>query len=240
MKIKRAMVLAAGKGTRLGELTQKTPKPLVDLGGTTPLERVVKSLDEQGVEEVVINCHWLGEQIVQQVKLWKDKGLFKAKLILSYEEELLETAGGIKKALHHFKEEPFYVVNADIVWPNQNLNDFLKILEENYNLNCDFLMGFTPVKYSPNPNSSFVLKGDGKVYKKHDDEIAENTFGCISIAHPRAFDKVDEVFTGLRFAWEEALNKDALFGIYADLKWVDMGTPEGLEHAREIVKNIHE
>ncbi|MEC8067878.1 MAG: nucleotidyltransferase family protein [Pseudomonadota bacterium] len=235
-KIKRAMVLAAGKGTRLGELTKVTPKPLIDLGGTTPLFRILKGLENAGMEEVVINCHWLAEKVIDSVEAWRSQDVFKFKMILSYEEELLETAGGINKAVHHFKGEPFVIANGDIVW-GEGFAQFVAQLDDQYNAEkMDFLLALTPSSYSQKKEGDFHFCEDGRIDFLGESEISEISYCGLSVVHPRVLEGVEQGFLPLKALWLKASAEKTMYGYKADFPWVDMGTPEGLQKARDVIK----
>src|SRR5690625_1936947 len=110
----KAMILAAGYGTRMGKLTQETPKPLLKVGGEPLIFYHLLALAKAGVQEVVINTGWLGEQLEDAIQEGKQFGV---KVHYSREQTPLETAGGIRKALPFFGNSPFIVVNGD-VWPD--------------------------------------------------------------------------------------------------------------------------
>ena len=111
----KAFLLAAGKGKRLLPFTEDNPKPLVKVGGVSLIERIIKTLKNTNIEEIVINLHHRGEKIVNLLGDGSDYGL---KISYSLEKELLGTGGGIQNALHHF-EEPFFVLSSDI-WTDFN------------------------------------------------------------------------------------------------------------------------
>ena len=107
----KAMVLAAGKGSRLAPLTNKTPKPLLPVQGRPLIFHLLDQLEQAGVNEVIVNTHHLGEQI--EHALTRDKGV-RLSVRFSRENELLETGGGIKKALPLLQQSMFWLCNADI------------------------------------------------------------------------------------------------------------------------------
>ena len=111
---KSAMVLAAGLGLRMRPITDKTPKPLVTVAGRTLLDHSLDRLASAGVEKVVVNVHHLAEQIEQNLSRRKDLEI----IVSSEKEDLLETGGGVNKALAHFDDQPFYVCNADLLYLN--------------------------------------------------------------------------------------------------------------------------
>ncbi|HKL63298.1 MAG TPA: sugar phosphate nucleotidyltransferase, partial [Woeseiaceae bacterium] len=112
MNPSRAMILAAGRGERLRPLTDSTPKPLVEAGGETLIERHIRALARAGVTEIVVNLAWLGGRIVERLRQGSRYGV-----TLAYSPEgetALDTGGGIRRALPLLGPEPFWVVNADI------------------------------------------------------------------------------------------------------------------------------
>ena len=108
----KAMILAAGLGTRLQELTQYMPKALVKVDGITLLERAILKLKQAGVDEIVINAHHFAHQIVDFVSQHD----FGVNIHISLEEDmLLDTGGGLKRAMSFFDKMPFFVHNVDII-----------------------------------------------------------------------------------------------------------------------------
>ena len=107
----KAMILAAGRGERMGEMTQKIPKPLTKIGHMTLLEHNLRRVKSAGIIDVVINVSWLGEQIAKYLE-GIDLGLNVT--ILDEGDNMLGTGGGIKQALSVLGKDPFYLVNADV------------------------------------------------------------------------------------------------------------------------------
>jgi N-acetyl-alpha-D-muramate 1-phosphate uridylyltransferase len=114
-KIKKAMVLAAGYGTRLKPLTDRMPKPLIPVAGKPMIEYALDRLKAYGIEEVIINVSHLKEQLAAYVSTCR--GLT---IKLSEEAEPLETGGGLKKALPLLGNDPFFTINSDIIWPDKD------------------------------------------------------------------------------------------------------------------------
>ena len=168
----KAFLLAAGKGKRLLPFTEDNPKPLVKVGGVSLIERIIKTLKNTNIEEIVINLHHQGEKIVNLLGDGSDYGL---KISYSLEKELLGTGGGIQNAIHHF-EEPFFVLSSDI-WTDFNFN--------NLKLKDDFLAHMILI---PNPESN--PKGDVSLidgYVRSDLEENKYTFSGIMIISPDLF-----------------------------------------------------
>ena len=125
MIIKHGMILAAGLGKRMQPLTLKTPKPLIEINNSTLLERAINLLIGHGVQEIVINVHYLSDQIQSFI----NKKKFQVKITISKEEDLLlDTGGGVLKGTQNFGDNPFFVINPDTVWSKGYLEE-LKSLE---------------------------------------------------------------------------------------------------------------
>ena len=113
MKITNAMILAAGFGKRMHPLTLKTPKPLLLLHKKNLLERSIELLIENGINKIVINIHYLADQI----KTFIEKKNYNIKIVISDEQKLLlDTGGGVYQGTKIFKNNPFLVINPDTLW----------------------------------------------------------------------------------------------------------------------------
>ena len=122
----KAIILAAGFGTRLKPLTNKLPKPMFPVLNRPILEHALHFLSSQGIKEIAINLHHQSEKIIDYFGNGKN---FKVELHFSKEENILGTAGGIKKLELFFKDETFLVINSDIL-VDINLKDVLKFHKE--------------------------------------------------------------------------------------------------------------
>mgnify|MGYP006100607725 CR=1 FL=1 len=137
MKIKRAMILAAGIGKRMQPLTLKTPKPLLEINNISLLERAINLLIDCGVEEIIINVHYLHEQI----KIFLNKNKFRAEINISSEVDLLlDTGGGVIVGTQNFKDAPFFVINPDTLWTKKYLEEIKKLEEIFFKNNKPSLM----------------------------------------------------------------------------------------------------
>ena len=126
--IKKAMLLAAGFGKRILPLTLKQPKPLLRIGNETLLSNTLKFLELYGVEEVVINVHYLKKKIIDYIK----KGKFKLDIkIIQEKNKILDTGGGVLNGIKYFSDEPFIIINPDTIW-NSSYIDELRIMEKTF------------------------------------------------------------------------------------------------------------
>ena len=128
MQIKKAIILSAGYGKRLNPMTLSKPKSLLEINKKTLLENTIHILEKFGIEEIVINTHYLSDQI----NTFIDNKKFSSKIFLMEEhEKILDTGGGVLNAAKKFNNDPFFVLNPDTIWFQSYLDDF-KTMEEQY------------------------------------------------------------------------------------------------------------
>ena len=212
--MKTAMILAAGRGERMRPLTDETPKPLLACGGRALIERHLDALAAAGFERVVINLAWLGQQIRERIG---DGGAWG--LAVQYSDEgnrALETAGGIVRALPLLGEQPFVVVNGDIVtdYPFDRLalaaGDLAQLV----------LVDNPPEK----SDGDFTLEGD-RVTQTGGRRL---TFAGIGAYHPSLFAGLADGHAPLAPLLRDAMRHRRVGGEHYDGLWRDIGTPQRL------------
>ena len=239
----KAMIFAAGLGTRLKPFTDHMPKALVPVAGKPMLEHVINKLKSAGVDEIVINVHHLAQQIIDFLK---EKDNFGIKIWISDEtEELLETGGGIKKAAPFFNE-PFLVHNADIL-SNVDLKSMYDYHLTNGNDATLLVSSRKTVRYllldDTNRLRGWVnketlqTKPEGFIYQPEVQK--EYAFGGIHIISPTLFKYMGNQWTGKFSIMDFYLQtcKEAQLGGYIkeDLQLIDIGKPEMLAKAEEFI-----
>jgi MurNAc alpha-1-phosphate uridylyltransferase len=209
-----AMLLAAGRGERLRPLTDTIPKALVEVHGVSLLERHLGALKSAGVETVVINLGWHGEQIVERIGSGAEFGL---NVVYSPEgENILETGGGIQRALPMLGTDPFLVINADIVTDMPVPTDALGA-----NDLAHLVLVPTP---ADKDGGDFGLI-DGRVRNR---AAAEYTFCGVTVYRPEFFADGAPGRFSVAPLLRCAADADRLRGsVYTGL-WKDVGTPERL------------
>lgn len=224
---KRAMVLAAGLGLRMRPITDKTPKPMVKVAGRTLLDHALDRLKDAGVESVVVNTHHLAEQVSDHLKFRRDLDI-----TISYEPELLDTGGGVKKALPLLGSNPFYVVNSDVLWLN-GPTDALRRLADRWSDNMDalLLLHSTVEAYGYSGLGDFMVDPMGRLTRRPEREVAPYVFTGVEILHPRAMAGTPDGPFSLNMVFDRALQAKRLYGIVHDGEWFDIGTPNGLDQA---------
>ena len=218
----KAMILAAGHGERMGEVTQKIPKPLTKVGHMTLLEHNLRRVKSAGIIDVVINVSWLGEKIEKYLDEI-DLGLNVT--ILDEGDNMLGTGGGIKKALSVLGNDPFYLVNADV------FSDYK--INRSKSLNPGVLGHLVLVPNPPHHQSGdFCLEG---AYLNGGKDQHSNTFSGISLLSPDLLSEcVGEIFP-LEPILDKAAEKGLLTGEIHKGIWLDVGTPERLVEAERII-----
>ncbi len=241
----KAMIFAAGLGTRLKPLTHDKPKALVEINGTPLLEIVIERLKQFGFTDIIINIHHKAQQIID---FTKTKNNFHINIAFSDEsDKLLDTGGGLKKADWFFNDdEAFLLCNVDI------LSDIdLKALYQ-YHKNADALVTLA-VNNSKNSRSLLFnennhLKGwmnhetgETKPPRSDTGSLSPLTFSGIHVISPRIFGLIEEegAFSVIDLYLRLA-QKHVISGFRHDSKhWLDVGTHENLEKAMSIIKQVY-
>lgn len=220
MKIKYAMILAAGLGTRMKPLTLKTPKPLLKIGNKNLLERSINLLENYGVEQIVINVHHLADQIENFISTLN----LKVKIFISNEKDLLlDTGGGIKKGTKVFENKPFFVLNPDTIWTINYLEE-IKLLEKIYFKNKK------PCLLLVNKKLSFdtSFKGDFNLNNNIVSKDTKNNFiytGLQLIERSYLVSNDKKIFS-MNEIWNKLINKNMLYGLESNQKFYHLNTEE--------------
>lgn len=209
----RAMILAAGRGARMGELTAQTPKPLLKFAGKYLIEYSIEALLNINVRDIVINISYLGEQIKMALG---DGSRYGARFYYSEETEALETGGGIVEALPLLGDEPFIVLSADVItdYPLHHLPTRLTRL-------AHLVLVDNP---SFHPRGDFCLR-DQVVCRE---EVNNFTFGNIGIYHPELFVGCFPQKFRLGDLLLQAITEGCVTGEHYQGMWYNMGAPQDL------------
>ncbi|MEK9650294.1 MAG: sugar phosphate nucleotidyltransferase [Gammaproteobacteria bacterium] len=215
----QAMILAAGLGKRLRPLTEKVPKPLLEVGGLPIIERVLLKLHEAGYRRFVINTFHLSDLIIA----WSKTIKIDAEIIFSVEDHLMGTGGGIVNASHYFDEERVLICNSDILF--------------NFDLkNC--FHSKTPIQLIGIPNPAFKPTGDFSISSEglvFLDSFNSTTFAGISLVDPTIFHdhrKRDFPFDLWKTIYLPYIMSSLVSGIEVQDFWLDIGTLDRLQEAK--------
>jgi MurNAc alpha-1-phosphate uridylyltransferase len=223
------MVLAAGMGMRMRPLTDKMPKPMVRLDGKPLIDHVLDRIDETGIPQAIVNVHYQADMLEKHVKARK-----QPKIAISDErEQLLDTGGGVKRALPKLGKEPFLIHNSDSLWID-GVQSNLKRLAAAFDpetMDCLLLLALGSASLGYDGRGDFVMAADGVLRRRPEREVAPFVFTGVSIAHPRLFDDTPDGPFSLNLVWDRAIQQGRLHGIRLDGVWMHVGTPDALADA---------
>jgi MurNAc alpha-1-phosphate uridylyltransferase len=228
-KIRFAMVLAAGLGTRMRPITRTLPKPLVSVSGKAMIDYGLDRLAAAGVETIVVNVHYLADQVVEHVKSRPGP-----KIIISDErDQLLDTGGGIARALPHFGGEPFFVYNSDSTWI-EGVRPNFELLGQTWMPNhMDILLMLSPtvraVGYSG--AGDFTIDALGRLSRRIEKRVAPFVYAGAAVVHPRAFEGAPDRPFSFNVLFDRAIKAGRLYGMRMDGQWLHVGTPEAIHEA---------
>ncbi len=229
-----AMVLAAGKGKRMRPLTDQVPKPLVRLQGRPLIDHVLDRIAAAGINHAVVNVHYFADRLISHLAA-------RARPQISISDErdtLLDTGGGVARALPKLGPEPFLIHNSDSVWL-EGVGSNLERLSAGWDasrMDSLLLVALASASIGYDGQGDFNMGSDGLLARRREREIAPFVFTGVSIAHPRLFENAPLGAFSMNALWSRAAAQKRLFGIRLDGVWMHIGTPDAVAAAeRRIV-----
>jgi len=236
------MVLAAGLGTRMRPITDRIPKPLVEVAGKTLLDHVLDPLAEAGVTTAVVNVHHLAEQIVDAVRTRENP-----RIIVSDErDQLLDSGGGVAKALDHLGEA-FVIRNGDSFWIDRGPSNIARMIAafDPARMDTLLLLAALPDAGALDGNDSVGFDGPGDFFMDRAGRLERRgqrvaaPYAYAGAAVMRAADfagrAAGEVFS-LNALWNASLAQGRLHGLVLNGLWLHVGTPDAIEEAEAAVR----
>lgn len=225
---KSAMVLAAGLGTRMRPLSETVAKPLLEVGGRTLIDHAIDRLALVGVERIVVNVHYKAEQITTHLARRRSP-----RIEISHEEALLETGGGVARALDRL-DERFFVVNGDVVWLDGVDLALTRLARAFADDRMDAVLLFhrTAAAVGYEGSGDYFLDPVGTPRRRTEREIAPFIFTGIQLLHRRLFTGIDAQKFSLKRLYDRAEDSGRLHAIAHDGEWYHVGTPQGLAATR--------
>ncbi|MBV9654985.1 MAG: nucleotidyltransferase family protein [Acetobacteraceae bacterium] len=232
----RAMLLAAGLGTRMRPLTDTTAKPLLPLGGKPLLDHALDRLAEAGVQLVVVNVHWRADRIGAHLRERAARGL-PPETVMQHEETLLDTGGAVHAALPLLGPEPLFVVNGDAFWldgPRTALgrlsgafdpaeHDAVLLLQRTFQVHAE--VGF----------GDFALDKWGRPRRRAEREIVPYIFAGVQLVAPRLFEAAPPAPFSTNRVWDRAIERGRLRAVVHDGLWFHLSTPPDLAEAEALL-----
>ncbi|MGA7334593.1 MAG: nucleotidyltransferase family protein [Pseudolabrys sp.] len=232
---RRAMVLAAGLGTRMRPLTNSTPKPLIKIAGRPLIDHVLDRLADAGVEQAVVNVHHFAEQMQQHLATRQ-----RPKIVISDERGLLlGTGGGVKKALPELGASPFFHVNSDTIWIDGVKPNLAQLADSFDPAATDALLLLAPttdsVGYSG--RGDFAMAPDGSLFKRAELEVAPFVYAGAAVLSPALFKGAPDGELSLTALFDRAAQAKRLHGLRLEGLWMHVGTPEAIAEAEAAIRS---
>jgi N-acetyl-alpha-D-muramate 1-phosphate uridylyltransferase len=235
--ISTAMVLAAGLGSRLRPITHTTPKPLVKVAGRSLLDRGLDQLVLAGVTKAVINVSHLGGQIIAHCATIKSPKMF----VSDERNGLLDSAGGIVKALRDLGSTPFFILNADTFWIDTSGAALagLNALFDETKMDIALLLVDPANAIGHSGSGDFTVDTVGRLLRaKGEARAAAPIYAGAGIIHPRIFEGAKAEPHSLNVYFDKAISEGRLYGHLMTCPWITVGTPQGLAEAEDAVQHL--
>lgn len=230
---KRAMVLAAGLGTRMRAFNGRIPKPLVKVGGKALIDYVLDRLAEQGVECAVVNVHHLADQIERHLAQRQHPQI----VISDERNELLGTGGGVVKALPKLGAEPFFHVNSDTIWIDGVKPNLGRLAAAFNPARMDALLLLAPAASSIgySGRGDFSMASDGRLARRGEREVVPFVYAGAAILTPSFFAGAPAGAFSMSPLFDRAAEAERLCGLRLDGVWMHVGTPDAVKAAEEAI-----
>jgi N-acetyl-alpha-D-muramate 1-phosphate uridylyltransferase len=225
----KAMVFAAGMGTRMRPLTDRMPKPLVAVAGKPLIDHMLDRFAMAGIDTAIVNVHYLAGQIEAHLAARKTPKI----LISDEREKLLDQGGGIAKVLPWLGPEPFFLANTDAFWVEGPVDNLRRLADAWDPERMDILLLVAAAAASMGVDSpgDFNMAPDGRLTRRPEREIAPFVYTGVGIVKPGLFKAETRDIFPLAPFFFEAAEKGRLFGQRLDGHWFHVGTPQAIEEA---------
>jgi len=227
-KVSRAMIMAAGFGTRMRPLTNDRPKPLVEVRGRTLLDHALDRLVAAGVTLAVINLHYRAQQVKDHLAKRRD-----IEIRYSMEEEILGTGGGVVKAMPNFDGEPFFILNSDSVWVEGYVSPLqaMQRIWDPERMDGLLLLAAMTTAMGYEGRGDFRLDANGHISRVPERTSSPFAYPGVQIVHPRLFADAPDGSFSTNVMWDRAIAKGRLYGVRLEGVWIHVGTPEAQRDA---------
>lgn len=227
---KRAMVLAAGLGKRMRPITDTIPKPMVEVAGQPLVDHVLDRFASVGVHDIVVNLHHLGHKLEAHLQRRRDM-----RITFSPETELLETGGGVTKALPLLGSGAFFAANADMLWFDGGTPALARLAEmwDEEKMDALLLLQRTVTAHGYDGAGDYFLDPLGRAKRRRGQAVAPYVFAGVQILHPRLFKEAPQGAFSLNRLYDRAEESERLYGVAHDGLWFHVGTPDSIAATEE-------
>ncbi|MBZ6077505.1 nucleotidyltransferase family protein [Microvirga puerhi] len=226
-----AIVLAAGLGKRMLPITATMPKPLVRVGGRTLIDFALDKLHEAGIGKVVVNVHHFADMLETHLRTRK-----LPHIVISDERDaVLETGGGVKKALPLLGNAPFITFNSDSIWTEGSQPNLSRLVAAWNPETMDVLMLVAPLSTSIGyeGRGDFSMNPDGRLQRRKGDESVPFVYAGVAIVKPELVTDTPEGPFSANFFYDRAIARGRLHGLRLDGQWLHVGEPQAIAEAEE-------
>ncbi len=231
--IAHAMVLAAGLGTRMRPVTDTLPKPLIKVGGKALVDHILGYCRDGGVTDAVVNVHYLADQMEAHVR-----AVTQPRITVSDERAgLLDSGGGVKKALPHLGHGPFFILNADAIWIDGHVPSLnrLRTHWDADSMDILLLLAHSANATGWGNKGDFAMDQQGRLRRAQKGEVTPFIYAGAGIWKPELFDGKPDIFS-LNRLFDEAVSKGRLHGLPLDGTWMHVGTPDAIPEAEAVLR----
>jgi N-acetyl-alpha-D-muramate 1-phosphate uridylyltransferase len=229
----KAMVFAAGLGTRMRPLTDTTPKPMVNIGGKPMVDTILDALAAAGVKQAIVNVHHLAKQIEDHLA----HRIYPQVIISDERTRLLDQGGGIKKVLPLLGQSPFYICNTDAIWLEGPRSNIVRLAEmwDTDQMDILLLVASTANSVGIDWPGDFSMDQDGRLKKRREGEVVPFVYSGIGIIKPELFDTIEGDSFRLAPLFFSAAEQGRLFGLRLDGIWLHVGTMTAITEAEQAI-----
>ena len=226
-KIESAMVMAAGLGKRMRPLTATRPKPLVRVAGKALIDHSLDRIEAAGIGHVVVNVHYLADALEAHLAAQKRS----IEIMVSDERgQLLETGGGMVKALPLLRGDPILIVNSDNIWTDGPQDSIRNLARHWDDARMDaLLLVIRQASATGNKGyGDFHMDGEGKLSRRRPGRVAPFVYTGVQIVSRRLLDDAPEGPFSTNILWDRAIAAGRLYGLSHMGQWFDVGTPTSI------------
>jgi MurNAc alpha-1-phosphate uridylyltransferase len=230
---KRAIVLAAGLGTRMRPYSDQVPKPLVEVSGKALIDYALDRLADVGVEQAVVNVHYMADALESHISKRK-----RPRVTISDErKELMGTGGGVVKALGYLGDAPFFYMNSDTLWIEGVKPNLLRLAEAFDPAEMDALLLLAPTTTSIgyDARGDFSMSTDGRLRRRPEREVVPFAYASAALLSPALFKDAPRGVFPLTVLFDRAAEEGRLHGLRIDGIWMHVGTPEAVAEAEAVM-----
>ncbi|MCT2539751.1 nucleotidyltransferase family protein [Sedimentimonas flavescens] len=218
------MLFAAGFGTRMGALTANRPKPLIPVAGKALIDHALDLTRAAGMARVVANVHYFGDQVVRHLA-------GRDVLISDETEAILETGGGLRKALPLLGQGPVFTLNTDAVWNGPNVISTLRSQWDGARMSA--LLALIPAEKAVGHRGTgdFALDAEGRISRG-----GPYVYTGAQILNPAGIETISEAAFSLNRLWDRMIAEGRAYGVLHQGGWCDVGRPESIPLAEAMLE----